>query len=978
MTVNMLAHALAYAKRGWPVFPCSPESKQPLVAPDKVDGKPIKGTGGLHKATTVEEQIRLWWKRWPNAMIGVPMGARSGVFAIDLDLGEPQLVTGDDYLERFTTFVERLPETAIAETASGGIHIYFRWENDQPVKNNGKRLVPALTMLPADDAPKGAKGAGIDCRGEGGYVIVPPSVRADGKAYRWRFPAWTRESTDLNVGTATPAIYDVVTGKHAKAHVNAASETASAALPLQPPARETQPAAISRGRIETAAEAGLRKYCESALDLAAGDLRAAVAGERQNQTNTIAFSVGTLVGTGHLAESAARHALQTAVMTWGPLTPKLIDTIERGLVAGIRKPRDLGEIADKAERRAAGAGSFAPPPVSPGDYEFFSANAPNGQAAGDDPDDRDFGSDDAAPGAADNAAAAGGNGGGRVTGRGAAGGGPRRRGPSDDDDQRQIALHPECAFLPQTDLGNAERFVARNKGRLLSCSALSASRGGGGWFCWNGQHWARDGADERVKIAEHEMVRHIQSEAEWLAQSRFEKEISVKHRGKKDAKGESIEEPIMLSDTLRDWGRASEENSRLTPISRQAAPYLAVRIDQLDADPFMMTVRNGTLIVHPPAFGKKARVEFRPHDPRDLITKMMPIDYDPEAECEVYDEFLSEVQPHKDMRRFLHQWGGLSLTADISEQRLVFFWGKGRNGKSTLLEIWAHVAGDYGGAAQIETFVNMGQQRNGGQATPDLAMLRGKRFIHTNEPEKGAKISESLVKLVTGGDTFPARELNCPFFPMRIVGKITMSGNFKPKIEGGDASHGIWRRMTLVPWNVTVEVDKVDKALPEKLKREASGILNRLIDGLLDWLDHGLMLPKEVVEATEKYREDSDPLGRFISACTEPGTDNDRVQSSVLHRVFCAWAKLNGEREWTTKGLGLALAERQYKSHHSNVNYWLGIRLTVSVDAQGRLLDAEGKQLGEVMGDDPPPHDDVPDGPAAYRAGQLPDEIEFT
>lgn len=944
------------------MFPCNPATKQPLLPPDKgPDGKVIKGTGGLHKASTVEATIREWWRRWPKAMIGVPMGARSGVFAIDLDLGDPQLVTGDEYLERFSAFVERLPETAIAETASGGVHIYFRWENDHPVKNNGKRLVKELTIDPvpgtkaADGGP--AKGAGIDCRGEGGYVIVPPSVRSDGKAYRWTFAPWKRGAADLNVAQATPAIYDVVTGKHAKGHDNKGESSrrvkTEAPPPKPAPARQTQPAGISRAPGEEAK----RKYAEAALDLACADLRKAVPGERNNVLNATAFSIGTLVGAGALDEGYALLSLKGAAAEW-PNFDKSQATIERGITAGKAKPRDLAEVAEKAERRA--ASPHAPPPADFGDY--FEGNAPNLESVPMDYDaaaDTEFAADEAAADHAALAGGSGGSGGSRITGRGPAGGGGRKRRDQEADDARQARLHPQLAFLPQTDLGNAERFVERNKGRFLYSTAL-------GWLYWTGTHWSGDGADERVKIAEHETVRYIQEEAAWLAASEFDEIAKTMRAGKAD------EEIIKRSDVLAMWGRASEENRRLSPISKRAAPYLAVRTEQLDADPFKITVENGTLIVHRPGDGRdKAWIEFVPHDPRDLATRRAHVVYVPGAECPVYDKFLFEVQRDADMRRFLHQWGGMSLTADISEQRLVFFWGKGRNGKSTLLEIWAHVAGDYGAAAQIETFVNMGQQRNGGQATPDLAMLRGKRFIHTNEPERGAKISESLVKLVTGGDTFPARELHYPFFQMRIVGKITMSGNFKPRIEGGDASHGIWRRMTLVPWNITIALDKVDKALPEKLKREASGILNRLLAGLLDWLDNGLALPESVVEATEKYREDSDPLGRFLSACTEPGTDDDRVQSSELHKVFCAWAKINGEREWTATGLGRALNERQFKSFHSNVNYWLGIRLKVKADSHG-LIDLDGKRLGTVS------TDEKTGEPAPIPLGREPDDMEFS
>jgi putative DNA primase/helicase len=170
-----------------------------------------------------------------------------------------------------------------------------------------------------------------------------------------------------------------------------------------------------------------------------------------------------------------------------------------------------------------------------------------------------------------------------------------------------------------------------------------------------------------------------------------------------------------------------------------------------------------------------------------------------------------------------------------------------------------------------------------------------------------ARLSEALVKQVTGGDTIPVRHLNREYFDLEPQFKLTLSGNYRPRIEGSD--EGIWRRVLLVPWLVMVEKEKRDKNLPQKLAAEASGILNRLLDGLRDWAERGLIAPDEVTKATEDYRRDSDPLGRFLAACVvrAPG---ERVQASTMHELFVAWARANGASEWSAKGLANALKER--------------------------------------------------------------------
>jgi putative DNA primase/helicase len=607
----------------------------------------------------------------------------------------------------------------------------------------------------------------------------------------------------------------------------------------------------------------------------------------------------------------------------------------------LKNPRDLSGIRQQAAERLArrknvrrdsgDRSSFAagddggappsaffapPPPAAEGDYgRILPTEADSSETGAGGSEQAGIDADSAPP-------ASGANGGRRGRMRG-------HDEPAEDDDELNLQL----AFYPMTDLGNAERFSARYRDRLKFCPQL-------GWLWWNGKHWSRLNAFQKVTEAIHDTVRGIQREAQALIDSGRDCVIGTKNKGKRN------EEDLTFSDVLSDWGRSSEGAGHMSSIAGKeggnAAAYLAIDETALDTDPFKINVLNGTLVLRKGARDGEL-LEFRRQEPADLITKIMPVEYSREAECPHYDGFFAEVQPHASMRRFLHQWGGLSLTGDVSEQKFAFFYGKGRNGKSTLLEGWAHVAGDYGRAVPVETFVS-DRPRSGSGPSPDLAMLRSVRFAHTTEPEKGVRLSEGLVKLVTGGDQVPARELNMPFFMLRPAFKLTMSGNYKPRIEGGEATHGIWRRVCFVPWLVTIAEDKIDRKLPDKLRAEASGILNRLLDGLRDWAERGLVLPDEVVEATEAYRAESDPLGRFLQTCivAEPG---HREQSSLVYDVFNAWATAAGERGsggkvWSPRGFAQAMSERGYSIKHSNVNWWTDIRLVRGVSD---FVDHEGK-----------------------------------
>lgn len=465
----------------------------------------------------------------------------------------------------------------------------------------------------------------------------------------------------------------------------------------------------------------------------------------------------------------------------------------------------------------------------------------------------------------------------------------------------------KLAFLPLTDLGNAERFTARNRKRFMFVPAI-------GWHWWDGRRWSVVGAEEVLSRAVHETVRAIQDEAEAIRGTSDDKPVDVKG-----------DRTVMYSDRVASWGRASEAAAKLSAVHIHARPYMTRQASELDADPWKFNVKNGT--IHIVAGTSEDPIRLMPHDPADLITKLAGVEYDPEATCPRFDRFLGEVQPRVEIRRFLLQWFGYSLTGDVGEQRLVFNHGGGRNGKSVMVEIVAEVAGDYEEVTGIETFLDQGRGRNAGAATPDLAILPGVRFLRTSEPEKGSKLAEALIKLVTGGEPIQARHLNRDFFKFKPAFKLTVSGNYKPRIDGTD--DGIWRRVVLVPWLVKIAKENRDKSLSKVLKREGSGVLNRLLDGLRDYLDHGLVIPEEVEAATQQYREDSDPLGRFLQVAVReaPG---ERVGSTRLYAVFCAWAAAVGERQWSQNGLSRALKDRGWQSIQSNTRQWLDVELVAS------------------------------------------------
>ncbi len=397
---------------------------------------------------------------------------------------------------------------------------------------------------------------------------------------------------------------------------------------------------------------------------------------------------------------------------------------------------------------------------------------------------------------------------------------------------------------------------------------------------------------------------------------------------------------------LRKWAYQSQGAQRINAISKLAAANMVVSPDAFDTHKYLLNLQNGTLAItkHP---DNNVTFTLKPHDPNDLITKICPVDYDPEAKCPVYDTSLALVQPHPAIRDFLHRLIGYCMTGDTSEQKLFFFHGGGRNGKSSFVDVWSYILGSYATTLPIETFLNS-TARDGGAASPHLAKLRGVRLVRSSEAERDAVLAETVIKNVTSGEPILVRELNRPFFELRPQFKLIISGNYKPKIKGTD--DGIWRRIVLVPWTVRVPDDLCDPHLAEKLRAESSGILNRMLAGLREWLQSGLQIPSPILEATNDYRSSSDPLSRFLSDCTEPDVEA-RVSAHDLFAVYEAWTKSASVSAWTRTGFGRAMGDRGYRSTKSGNHYWLGLRLIKKlVDVQA---EADPTRAGSLSENDP-------------------------
>ncbi|MBN9525439.1 MAG: hypothetical protein J0H82_04490 [Alphaproteobacteria bacterium] len=459
------------------------------------------------------------------------------------------------------------------------------------------------------------------------------------------------------------------------------------------------------------------------------------------------------------------------------------------------------------------------------------------------------------------------------------------------------AIDLDLSYRERNDIGNAERLLARHGDDLLFVRER-------GWMVWTGTHWDGEGADHAVE-----------RRAQLAARAIFDEVKALQARGPETWQSKADFNKAV--EDLFKWGYASGNSARIDGMINRALPHISVGPNSLDADPDVLNLANGTLRL------AGACDELRPHSRGDRLAKIMDVDFDPEATCPTWHQFLGRVQPSEAVRGFLQRWIGYCLTGFTNEQALIFNYGTGSNGKSVFVDLIARMLGPYAQTLPFESLI-ANDRRGGGDATPDLAELPGKRFVRASEPEQGVRLGEAMVKALTGGEKIMARRLHQGFFEFTPAFKLMVSGNHKPTIRGQD--HGIWRRVRLVLWGVTIPREEWDRELPAKLWAERSGILNWALDGLRVWLERGLEVPHEVVVATEEYRHENDPVGRFVSECIKLSAGGS-VQAKTMYRAYCAWCRANAEKPWSMTAFGKALPERGIRRVDGRIRYYDAVEL---------------------------------------------------
>lgn len=490
------------------------------------------------------------------------------------------------------------------------------------------------------------------------------------------------------------------------------------------------------------------------------------------------------------------------------------------------------------------------------------------------------------------------------------------------------------AALADTDDGNALRLVARY-GHLFRYVKEQKS-----FVVWNGKQWKEDGTGYVLELAKR-TVRHIEIEADLIPlPTDGQGDLAMlpaltlldNATPEQQAIIEQFEAREKRVNALRAWSKKSQSRRSLESMIELAKSEAGITILQidLDAQDDLVNFQNGTL--HAPSG------EFRKHNPADLLTKIIPYEYDAGAKGPHWSSFISKVtRGNKDTQRTLQQLVGTGIVGKQLDDILAVCYGGGGNGKTVFSEALKEALGNYADTAEASLF--LAKQSEG--VSNDRAALVGVRFLTTSETDDGRRLNEALVKSMTGGDRQKVRFLHKEFFDLVPKFTAVLFTNHKPIIVGTDK--GIWRRVKLIPWLYDFEKDPQRKPKPEvmaELQRELPGIFNWAYQGYRDRMTMtDLFISQEIQAATKEYRDQSDTLGQFLQdncILTEEGA---KVLKSALYEKYREFSEAEGVSNITTKkNLGTKLMERgdipnlrEWKDGQGN-RYWVGIRLRTEFD----------------------------------------------
>ena len=472
------------------------------------------------------------------------------------------------------------------------------------------------------------------------------------------------------------------------------------------------------------------------------------------------------------------------------------------------------------------------------------------------------------------------------------------------------------------DSGNADRLADSCGHELVYCTERNS------YYVWTGQRW------------------------------RFDKFVEAETRAEKTMR-EAFDEAKLITD----WGKRMAflrfVNKSLSRAGLESMIHLTkkkvrqVSANDFDRDQWMLNVENGTVDLRTGT--------LRPHRPEELLSRLIHIRFDPQAECPQFMAFLYRIMgSHADASamktrgraaRLLSAEGLRLLRNREAGETSVRLSGDGNNGKPTLLEVIRDALGDkeYAGQVQVDSLMIRPKEALSSNAVnTDLADLQGCRFVSSSEVEQGQRLSLSRVKYLTGLGQIKARRMRENMITFQPTYKLFLDCNHRPVIT--DPNDAIWDRVKCIPFKVQIPDAEIDKNLPAKLRSELAGILRWIVEGAVRYHREGLGDPPDErpqpssIARNHRLREFFEDRCVLATTGDAASWKKDRCWAPVaeLYSAYASWAEATGNKYPLSKdsfdGRLQKLGRRRDRVRPDGgrdtkqIRVWLGIRFRTRDD----------------------------------------------
>ena len=416
------------------------------------------------------------------------------------------------------------------------------------------------------------------------------------------------------------------------------------------------------------------------------------------------------------------------------------------------------------------------------------------------------------------------------------------------------------------------------------------------WFFFNGSYWQEDIGNQRVELAAERVANSIKKE---------KPELSFSTKTDEDK-------------AMNEWYKFQKDSrSHMAKMHMidEFKKYVIVKHGEFDKEDMLLNTESGYVDL--------SSGELHDHDIDKKFSHQTVAEYSDNVDAPLWEKFLNQIfNNDEELIHYVQKAIGYSFTGSVDEQCLFILNGRGRNGKSVFSNVVSDVAGNYAKQMNVQTIV--AKKNQSGSANSDIARLEGARIVTSSELNEGDRFDESLVKQLTGGDKILARFLYGSEFEYKPKFKIWMATNHLPIIRGTD--DGIWRRIKIIPFNIQIPKEKVDKKLEYKLKAEYTGILNWIVQGAIMWQQEGLEDPEAVKQVIETYRAEMDPLDAFLEECCTTG-QNYSIKAREMYDAYHEWAKESEEYKMSLNKFGREMSKKLLRVKRRDGWYYVGLKL---------------------------------------------------